>query len=53
MGLVFPEEHGGQGLPWTLNTAVAEIFAAADLELSADVLAAIDRVSADIMYPMG
>jgi alkylation response protein AidB-like acyl-CoA dehydrogenase len=31
MGLVFPEEHGGQGLPWTLNTAVAEILAAADI----------------------
>ncbi len=31
MGLTFPEEHGGQDLPWTLNTAVAEIFAAADI----------------------
>ncbi len=31
MGLVFPEEHGGQDLPWTLNTGVAEILAAADI----------------------
>ncbi len=31
MGLVFPEAHGGQDLPWTLNTGVAEILAAADI----------------------
>ncbi|MEZ5748798.1 MAG: aldo/keto reductase [Caenibius sp.] len=37
----------------TREDQLDEIFAAADLELSADVLAAIDRVSADIMYPMG
>jgi aryl-alcohol dehydrogenase-like predicted oxidoreductase len=37
----------------TREDQLDEIFAAADLELSADVLAAIDQVSADIMYPMG
>jgi alkylation response protein AidB-like acyl-CoA dehydrogenase len=31
MGLVFPEEHGGQNLPWLLNTAVAEMWNAANL----------------------
>ncbi len=31
MGLASPPEHGGQGLPWTLNTATAEILAAADI----------------------
>ena len=30
-GLVFPEEHGGQGLPWLVNTAVAELWNAANL----------------------
>lgn len=31
MGLPFPEEHGGQGLPWLLSTAVAELWHAANL----------------------
>jgi len=31
MGLVFPEEHGGQNLPWLLNTAAAEVWNAANL----------------------
>ncbi len=31
MGLVFPEEHGGQNLPWLVNTAVAEIWNAANM----------------------
>jgi alkylation response protein AidB-like acyl-CoA dehydrogenase len=31
MGLVFPEEHGGQNLPWLLNTAAAEMWNAANL----------------------
>lgn len=31
MGLVFPEEHGGQGLPWLVNTAVAEMWNAANM----------------------
>jgi alkylation response protein AidB-like acyl-CoA dehydrogenase len=31
MGLVFPEEHGGQNLPWLVNTAVAELWNAANL----------------------
>ncbi|MFO1036466.1 MAG: acyl-CoA dehydrogenase family protein [Geminicoccaceae bacterium] len=26
MGLVFPEEYGGQGLPWLVNTAVSELW---------------------------
>ncbi|MFM6853288.1 MAG: aldo/keto reductase, partial [Sphingopyxis sp.] len=29
------------------------IFAASELELSAEVMAAIDAVSRDILYPMG
>ncbi|MCB9942870.1 MAG: acyl-CoA dehydrogenase [Geminicoccaceae bacterium] len=33
MGLVFPEEHGGQGLPWTLSTAVGEMWNAANMTL--------------------
>jgi len=33
MGLVFPESHGGQGLPWTLNTAVGELWNAANMTL--------------------
>jgi 3-(methylthio)propanoyl-CoA dehydrogenase len=33
MGLVFPEMHGGQALPWTLNTAVGEIWNAANMAL--------------------
>lgn len=33
MGLVFPEEHGGQNLPWLLNTAVAELWNAANMTL--------------------
>jgi 3-(methylthio)propanoyl-CoA dehydrogenase len=32
-GLVFPEEHGGQNLPWLLNTAVAELWNAANMSL--------------------
>jgi alkylation response protein AidB-like acyl-CoA dehydrogenase len=31
MGLVFPEAHGGQDLPWLLNAAVAEMWNAANL----------------------
>ena len=30
-GLVFPEEWGGQNLPWLLNTAVAEMWNAANM----------------------
>lgn len=30
-GLVFPEEWGGQNLPWTVSTAVAEMWNAANL----------------------
>ncbi len=30
-GLVFPEEWGGQDLPWLVNTAVAEMWNAANL----------------------
>ncbi len=33
MGLVFPERYGGQGLPWTLNTAVGELWNAANMAL--------------------
>jgi 3-(methylthio)propanoyl-CoA dehydrogenase len=33
MGLVFPESYGGQALPWTLNTAVGEIWNAANMAL--------------------
>ena len=29
-GLPFPEEHGGQGLPWTVATAVLELWQAAN-----------------------
>ncbi|MDX6751363.1 acyl-CoA dehydrogenase [Geminicoccaceae bacterium 1502E] len=31
MGAVFPEELGGQDLPWTLNTALADIWNAANM----------------------
>ncbi|MEZ5687485.1 MAG: aldo/keto reductase [Caenibius sp.] len=37
----------------TREDQLDELFAAADLVLSADVLAAIDQVSTDVMYPMG
>lgn len=30
-GLVFPQEWGGQGLPWLVNTAVAELWNAANM----------------------
>jgi 3-(methylthio)propanoyl-CoA dehydrogenase len=33
MGLVFPEAHGGQALPWTLNAAVGELWNAANMAL--------------------
>ena len=33
MGLVFPQAHGGQNLPWLLNTAAAEVWNAANLSL--------------------
>lgn len=33
MGVVFPEEHGGQNLPWTLGTALADIWNAANMTL--------------------
>ena len=33
MGLTFPEAHGGQDLPWTLGTAVAELWNAANMTL--------------------
>src|SRR5690606_33052207 len=33
MGVVFPEAYGGQGLPWTLNTALAELWNAANMSL--------------------
>ncbi|MDF1585676.1 acyl-CoA dehydrogenase [Marinimicrococcus flavescens] len=31
MGAVFPEDLGGQDLPWTLNTALADIWNAANM----------------------
>ncbi|MFB2549747.1 acyl-CoA dehydrogenase [Ensifer soli] len=31
LGLAIPEEHGGQGLPYTLHTAVGEYFSAANM----------------------
>ena len=34
VGLSFPEELGGQGLPWSLSLAVSEIFEASSLSLS-------------------
>lgn len=33
-GLVFPEEFGGQGLPWSLQMAVAEMWQSSNLALS-------------------
>ncbi len=30
-GLQFPEEHGGQGLPWTVATAVSEMWHSANM----------------------
>ena len=33
MGTVFPEEHGGQALPWLLATAVGEMWNAANMTL--------------------
>lgn len=33
MGLAVPEEHGGQGLPYTVHTAVAEYMISANLAL--------------------
>ena len=33
MGLVFGEAHGGQGLPWLLNTAVGEMWNSANMTL--------------------
>ncbi len=33
MGLVFPEQYGGQALPWTLNAAVGELWNAANMTL--------------------
>ncbi len=30
MGVVFPEAYGGQDLPWTLNTALADLWNAAN-----------------------
>jgi aryl-alcohol dehydrogenase-like predicted oxidoreductase len=35
------------------ESQLADIFAAADLVLPADVMAAIDKVSREIRYPMG
>jgi alkylation response protein AidB-like acyl-CoA dehydrogenase len=32
-GLTFPEEHGGQNLPWLISTAVSEMWNAANLAL--------------------
>ena len=37
----------------TREDQLPDIFAAADLELSAEVMAAIDRVTKSILYPMG
>lgn len=34
MGLVFGEAHGGQDLPWLLNTAVGELWNAANMTLN-------------------
>lgn len=34
MGVVFPEEYGGQGLPWLVNTAVGEMWNAANMTLT-------------------
>jgi len=31
MGVVFPEAYGGQDLPWTLNTALADLWNAANM----------------------
>lgn len=31
MGVVFPEAYGGQDLPWTLNTALADLWNAASM----------------------
>ena len=33
-GVVFPEEHGGQNLPWLLGTALADLWNAANLSFS-------------------
>ena len=33
-GIVFDENYGGQGLPWSLSMAVAEMFQSANLSLS-------------------
>ena len=33
-GVVFPEEHGGQNLPWLLGTALADMWNAANLSFS-------------------
>ena len=33
MGVVFPEEHGGQALPWVVATAVGEMWNAANMTL--------------------
>ena len=30
LGLPFPQEHGGMGLPWLVNAAVAELWASAN-----------------------
>ncbi|MBT5434437.1 MAG: acyl-CoA dehydrogenase [Rhodospirillaceae bacterium] len=38
MGLSFPEEHGGQDLPWTLALAVQEMFEASNMSLSLSTL---------------
>ncbi|MGI9452674.1 MAG: acyl-CoA dehydrogenase family protein, partial [Geminicoccaceae bacterium] len=33
-GLPFPEEYGGQGLPWTVATAVSEMWQSANMSFS-------------------
>ena len=33
MGVAFPQEYGGQGLPWLVTTALAELWNAANLSL--------------------
>jgi 3-(methylthio)propanoyl-CoA dehydrogenase len=50
-GLAFPPEHGGQGLPGLLSTAVAEIWSAANMAFALCPL--LTQAAADLLVQHG